>query len=97
MLRHLVLKFGGKFESLPFGQRRKGTKLLPGTKPASHVNKAEIRDDGAAIFQKNIFGFQVFVNNASVMQISHALANLLSNDDYFIHGELFLVQMQVCV
>ncbi len=31
------------------------------------------------------------------MQISHALYNLLSNDDYLVEGKLFLAQMQMGV
>lgn len=37
------------------------------------AKEAEIRNDDFSIFQKNIFGFQVFVDDPACMKVAHSL------------------------
>lgn len=37
------------------------------------AKEAEIGDDNFSVFQKDIFRFQVFVDNSACMKVAHAL------------------------
>lgn len=86
--------------TLPFAARNDDSGSWTGrsgAKPPGDINKSEIRDDRAAVFQKYILALEILVNNASVMQIAHTLGNLLRYYDNFVHRKFVPYQMKCCV
>ena len=70
---------------------------MPRAQTPGHVHQTKIGNNSPSIFYENIFAFQVFVNNSSVVKISHALCYLLRNHPYFAHPKLVSPQMQMSV
>ena len=70
---------------------------MSGAQASSHVDQAEVCDDGSAVLQKNVFSFEIFVDNALVVEVAHALRDLLGDDDDFVHVKFIFSQMQVSV
>ena len=62
-----------------------------------NIDQPEVCDDGPAVLQENVFGFEIFVDDALVVEVAHSLGNLLPDDDDFVHVEFVFSQMQVSV
>ena len=61
--------------------------LVSGAQTSGHVDQPEVRDDGSPVLQENVLSFEIFVDNAFVVKVTHALRNLLSDNDDFVHVE----------
>ncbi len=68
---------------------------LASAQTTRHVDEAKIGDDGATVLQENVLGLEILVDDALVVEIAHALGDLLSNDEDLVHWKLVLSQMQV--
>ena len=61
--------------------------LVARTKSPGHIDQAEVCDDRPPVLQEDVLGFEIFVDNAFVVEVTHALRNLLCDDDDFVHVE----------
>ena len=68
---------------------------MPGAEPPGHVDQPEVGDDGVAVLQEDVLGLEVLVDDAAVVEVPHALRDLLRDDHQLVHRELVLAQVQV--
>ena len=70
---------------------------MPGAQPPRHVDQPEVGDDGVAVLEEDVLGLEVLVHDAPVVEVPHALRDLLRDDHQLVHRELVLAQVQVRV
>jgi hypothetical protein len=68
---------------------------VTGAQPPCDVDEAKVCNDGVAVLQKDVFCFKIFVNDAAVVEVAHALRDLLGDDDELVHRELVLSEVEV--
>ena len=61
--------------------------LVSRAKSPGNIDQSKVCDDCSPVLQENVFGFEIFVDNAFVVKVTHALCNLLCDDDDFVHVE----------
>ena len=70
---------------------------MAGAEPSGDVNEAKVGDDGVAVLEEDVLRLQVLVHDAPVVEVAHALGDLLRHDDELVHRELVPPQVEMGV
>ena len=68
-----------------------------GAEPPGDVDEAEIGNDCPSVFEEDVLGLEIVVDNALLVEVAHPVRNLLRDDHQLVHRELVLAQVQVRV
>ena len=62
--------------------------LVSGAESPGDIHQAEVCDDCSSVLEEDVLGLQILVDNALVVEVAHALCDLLCDQDHFVHEEL---------
>jgi len=61
------------------------------------IEEAKISNDDLVVFQENVFGLKVLMDDSPGVEVAHALRDLCGNVGSLVHVELVFAQVNVCV